>query len=218
VLGAVNPAGSRVRIQAALHRAGDDAPAARASVEGDSTELFALVDRLAAQLLVNRDAGAAQRLSRTAAITTHSLPALKAFLNAEQQLRGRAMDSAIAGYQRAVAEDSTFALAYYRLAVAAGWAERHAISNQAMERGVALANRLNERDRRLITAYAAYRHGAADDAERQYRAVLESYPDDLEAEFQLGDLLFQYNPLRGRPRLEARPMLDKVLALDPGFL
>jgi TolB-like protein len=218
VLGAVNPAGSRVRIQAALHRAGSDEPAARASVEGDSTELFALVDRLAAQLLVNRDPGAAQRLSRTAAITTHSLPALKAFLNAEQHLRGRAMDSAIAGYQRAVAEDSTFALAYYRLAVAAGWAERHAISNAAMERGVSLANRLNERDRRLITAYAAYRHGAADDAERQYRAVLESYPDDLEAEFQLGDLLFQYNPLRGRPRLEARPLLDKVLALDPGFL
>jgi TolB-like protein len=218
VLGAVNPAGSRVRIQAALHRADDENPVARGSVEGDTTELFALVDRLAAQLLVNRDAGAAQRLSRTAAITTHSLPALKAFLNAEQHLRGRAMDSAIAGYQRAVAEDSTFALAYYRLAVAAGWAERHAMSNQAMERGIALANRLNERDRRLITAYAAYRRGAADDAERQYRAVLESYPDDLEAEFQLGDLLFQYNPLRGRSRLEARPMLDKVLALDPGFL
>ena len=218
VLGSVNPVGSRVRIQAALHRAGTAEPVATASEEGDSTELFALVDRLAGELLVNRDAGAAQRLSRIAAITTHSLPALKAFLNAEQQLRGRAMDSAIAGYQRAIAEDSTFALAHYRLAVAAGWAERHAMSNQAVERGVRLANRLNERDRRLITAYAAYRRGAADDAERQYRAVLESYPDDLEAEFQLGDLLFQYNPLRGRPRLEARPLLDKVLALDPGFL
>jgi TolB-like protein len=218
VLGSVNPVGSRVRIQAALHRAGTSEPVATALAEGDSTELFALVDRLAGQLLVNRYAGAAQRLSRTAAITTHSLPALKAFLNAEQKLRGRAMDSAIAGYQRAIAEDSTFALAHYRLAVAAGWAERHAMSNQAVERGVLLANRLNERDRRLITAYAAYRRGAADDAERQYRAVLESYPDDLEAEFQLGDLLFQYNPLRGRPRLEARPLLDKVLALDPGFL
>ncbi|HET9455079.1 MAG TPA: serine/threonine-protein kinase [Gemmatimonadaceae bacterium] len=218
VLGSVNPVGSRVRIQAALHRAGTREAVATAIAEGDSTELFALVDRLAGQLLVNRDPGAAQRLSRTAAITTHSLPALKAFLNAEQKLRGRAMDSAIAGYQRAIAEDSTFALAHYRLAVAAGWAERHAMSNQAVERGVLLANRLNERDRRLITAYAAYRRGAADDAERQYRAVLESYPDDLEAEFQLGDLLFQYNPLRGRPRLEARPLLDKVLALDPGFL
>ena len=221
VLGSVNPVGSRVRIQAAMHSASDGdhgEPLARASVEGDSSDLLTLVDRLAAQLLVNRSAGAAQRLSQTAAITTHSLPALKAFLNAEQRLRGRAMDSAIVGYQRAIAEDSTFALAYYRLAVAAGWAERHALSNEALRRGVALSDRLTERDRRLITAYDAYRRGAADDAERQYRRVLEDYPDDLEAEFQLGDLLFQYNPLRGRPRLEARPMLDKVLALDPGFL
>ena len=219
VVGSVNSAGARVRIQAALHDAnnGEDA-VARASVEGDTTELLGLVDRLAAQLLVNRRAGAAERLSQTAAITTHSLPALKAFLNAEQQLRARALDSAISGYQRAITEDSSFALAYYRLAVAAGWAERHALSNEAARRGVQLAERLTERDRRLITAYATYRRGAADDAERQYRGVLEDFPDDLEAEFQLGDLLYQYNPLRGRPRLEARPLLDKVLVLDPGFL
>ena len=219
ILGSVNSAGATMRIQAALSSAqGTLDPTARATVEGDTTKLRELVDRLAAQLLVNRRTGAAERLRQTAALTTHSLPALKAFLNAEQKLRGRAVDSAIAGYQRAIAEDSTFALAYYRLAVAAGWSERHALSSDAVTRGLARSARLTERDRRLITAYAAYRAGTADDAERQYRAILESFPDDLEAEFQLGDLLYQYNPLRGRPRLEARPMLDKVLALDPGFL
>jgi tetratricopeptide (TPR) repeat protein len=219
VLGSVTSSGPRMRIQATLHSAnGGDAAPVGASVEGDTSRLLELVDRLAGDLLVQRRPGAAYRLTRTAALTTHSLPALKAFLNAEQRLRGRALDSAIAGYQRAIAEDSTFALAYYRLAVAAGWQERHALSTDAVTRGLRVGGRLTERDRRLMTAYSAFRSGAADEAERLYRAILEDFPDDLEAEFQLGDVLFQYNPLRGRPRLEARAMLDRVLAHDPGFL
>ena len=220
VLGSVTSVGPALRLQAAMYPAEENGgePISRASVEGDTTRLLELVDRLAGQLLVNRRRDPANRLNQTAALTTHSLDALKAFLNAEHQLRGRAMDSAIAGYQRAIALDSTFALAYYRLAVAAGWSERHAVSSGAVATGLRHAERLSERDRRLIRAYADYRRGAADAAEQQYRAILDNYPDDLEAEFQLGDLLYQYNPLRGRPRLEARPLLDKVLANDPGFL
>ena len=187
-------------------------------VEGDTANLLQLVDQLAADLLVQRRPRAAHRLTQTAALTTHSLPALKSFLNAERQLRAGRSDSAIAGYQRALAEDTTFALAYYRLAVAGGWSERHALATEAVTRGLALSDRLTERDRRLVTAYAAFRSGAVNDAERQYRSVLEDFPDDLEAQFQLGDLLYQYNPLRGRPRGEARALLDQVLAHDPGFL
>ena len=37
-------------------------------------------------------------------------------------------------------------------------------------------------------------------------------------DLQLADVLFQYNPLRGRPRGEARDLFDRVLAFDPGFL
>ena len=220
ILGSVHPVGARVRIQATLYESGDGRthPPMGVGVEGDTADLLQLVDQLAAELLVQRRPRAAHRLVQTAALTTHSLPALKFFLNAEHQLRAGKPDSAIAGYQRALAEDSTFALAYYRLAVAAGWSERHALSTEAVTRGLALSERLTERDRRLVTAYAAFRSGAVNDAERQYRSVLEDFPDDLEAQFQLGDLLFQYNPLRGRPRGEARALLDEVLAHDPGFL
>ncbi|MDF2773988.1 MAG: protein kinase [Geminicoccaceae bacterium] len=158
------------------------------------------------------------KLTQTAAVTTRSLPALRAYLEAERDLRNGKPDTAIAGFQRAVAEDSTFALAYYRLAVAAGWAERHALSSESVTRALATSARLADRDKRLLTAYAAFRRGSPNDAERQYREILDDYPDDLEAEFQLADVLHQYNPLRGRPRGEARELFDKVLALDPGFL
>lgn len=109
-------------------------------------------------------------------------------------------------------------MAHYRLAVAAGWAERHAQSTDAVRRALATSDRLSVRDRRLLSAYAAFRRGAPDEAEQQYRAILETYSDDLEAEFQLADVMHQYNPLRGRPRIEARELFDRVLAFDPGFL
>ena len=102
-------------------------------------------------------------------------------------------------FRQAVNEDSTFALAHYRMAVASGWANRAGMSTAAAERALTLSDRLSERDRRLLAAYVDYRRGAANAAERQYRAILSDYPDDLEAAFQFADLLYNYNPLRGRP-------------------
>ena len=218
ILGSVSAAGARVRVQAALHRTnGDDRPI-NVSVEGDSAQILDLVDQLAAKLLVERQPSAEHRIVHSAALTTHSLSALKAFLGAERNLRNGQLDSAISGYQRAIATDSTFALAYYRLAIAAGWHDKHTLSTAAARSALDVRGALTKRDLRLLSAYAAYRSGNADDAERQYRAVLEEFPDDLEAEFELGDLLVNYNPLRGRSRLEARPALDRVLDHDPGFL
>jgi serine/threonine-protein kinase len=222
VLGSVHEVGSRLRIQAELYGDADTAAGAlaRATAEGDTTQLFQLVDRLSADLLTGRGRGLSSRLMQSAALTTHSLDALKAYLMGEQNLRGGdgQFDSAISGFQRAVAEDSTFALAYYRLGVAAGWAERPGISGPATERALALGARLGDRDRRLLSAFAAFQRGAADEAEQQYRAILRDYPDDLEAEFELADLLQHYNPPRGRPIAEAREPFDHVLAQDPGFL
>ena len=225
VLGSVYVVAGRLRIQAAIYGGGgagdmagsDSTAVSQASVEGDTTEVLELVDRLSAGLLANRRRGPAFRLTETAARTSRSLPALKAFLDAERDLRLGKLDSAVAGFQRAVAEDSTFALAHYRLAVAAGWAGRASVSDAGIERALAFGQRLGERDRRLLTAYAAFRRGAADQAEGEYRAVLTEFPDDLEAEFQLANLLNLYNPLRGRQRSEARELYDRVLGVDPGF-
>jgi TolB-like protein len=225
VLGSVHAVGGRVRIQAALYDGADASAGAQtqAAVEGDSAGLFELVDRLSAQLMVKRGRGPVTRLSETAAITTRSLVALKAYLDGERRLRAASLqpvriDSAITMFQQAIAEDSTFALAQYRMAVAAGWANRPAMATAAAGRALTLSDRLTERDRRLLTAYVDFRRGAANSAERQYRAILHDYPDDLEALFQLADVLHHYNPLRGRPRGEARELFTQVLDLDPGFL
>ena len=222
VTGSVHAAGGQLRIQAQLYDGTKGTPGeaiAQASVDGGSGDVFRLMDQLASRLIVATRRGAAHRLIETAALTTTSLSALKEYLNAEAALRAGNKDSAIAGFRRAVDQDSTFALAYYRLAVAAGWHDRQQdLATWATARALAVSDRMVERDRRLLKAYASFRRGAVDSAENSYRGLLRDYPDDLEAQFQLADLLYQYNPLRGRARSEARELFDAVLAYDPGFL
>ncbi len=219
IVGSVVPAGGRLRIRARLYAqdsAGSTAMA-QAAVEGDSAALFELVDRLTAQLLVGRGRGQGARLAQTAALTSGSLPALKHYLDAERNLRAAQYDSAIAGYQRAIETDSSFALAHYRLAVAGLFVGRMGLIGPAMERALTLSQRLTERDRRLLSAFTDLVRGMPDRAERQYREFLETYPDDLEAQFQLANLLYVYNAPRGRSPAEAREQYARVLQVDPKF-
>lgn len=222
LLGTVYAVGGRLRIQASLYDATtDQAGAALAQVEeeGDAGDALSVVDRLAARVLVNRGSSPG-RLFETGAITSRSLSALRTYLTAEHTLRGgpQGIDSALAGLQRAVAEDSTFALAYYRLAVAAGWQTRHDMANAATAAAVRNSSRLADRDRRLLQAYQHYRNGSPEQAEEGFRNLVRDHPDDLESQFQLADLLSNYNPMLGRSQAEAREIFDRVLAFDPGFL
>src|SRR5215218_8104628 len=117
VTGSVNVVGGRLRLQGALFGQRDSAMSAdasavdstaikRASVEGDTAQLFALVDQLAADLVSGRYRGPGNRLAETAASTTRSLAALRAYLDGEGHLRNTRFDSASLAYQRAIAADS----------------------------------------------------------------------------------------------------------------
>jgi eukaryotic-like serine/threonine-protein kinase len=220
ILGSVHAVGGNLRIQAQLYleRAGAPEPIAQASAEGDSTALFELVDQLSARLLVSGDQGQGARLAQTASLTTNSLPALKAYLGGERNLRAAQFDSAVAGFQAATAQDSSFALAYYRLAVASVWTGRMGLVAPSITRALALAERLGERDRALLAAFAEMARGDPDEAERRYREILETYPDDLEARFQLANVLYSFNAPRGRSPGEAREHYDRVLEVDPKFI
>ncbi len=89
---------------------------------------------------------------------------------------------------------------------------------QALDAALRHADRLDDRDRRLVEAAHDFFEGRADEAERRYRAILAEYPGELDAQFQLASLLLVYNPMRGRPVGEARAPFDAVLAADPKFI
>lgn len=218
VLGDVVAAGERLRISASLYDQRDSARAlAQTVVEGPPGQLFALVDRLAAQLLAAQPGGSANQLVRIAAVTTASLPALKAYLNGEEEYRAGRYPAAFDSYQRAVALDSGFALAHLRLSQAATWGAIWTWEQiiDASARAVRHADRLGRRPRLLVEAFHDYNRGAYDDAERLYRTLVAAYPDDVEGWYQLGEVLFHCNPLRGRSFMESRGAFERVLALEP---
>jgi tetratricopeptide (TPR) repeat protein len=213
--GSVVEAGGQLRIRAALYDVDGRLQAEATSELGDEGELFKLVDQVTRELIGSRYVGRRERLTRLAAATTSSVSALKAYLMGEGALREGHFDEALASFQRAVAQDTAFALAWYRLAVAAEWTVRPAIAGAAAERAIELAGSLPEHDRMLVSAWNAYASGDAARAERIYRQLLDGYPDDVEAWLQLGEVLFHYGPLEGRPLSGARAPFARALSLEP---
>jgi tetratricopeptide (TPR) repeat protein len=197
-------------------------------VEGSTAEIPSLVDQLTIQLLGSRFTEPTARMAKVATTTTSSLPALKAFLEGESlRLAGQFLE-AVQAYQRAVAADSTFALAWLRLfetvdfspeASTSGVDQEHAIQ-QAMR----YRHRLPARDRMNIEATNLSRvwtgkAPTAEDlheAERLMRSILDHHPDDAEAWRGYGIGLHFFAAHWGRSLQESRQALERAVELgDP---
>jgi DNA-binding SARP family transcriptional activator/TolB-like protein len=218
VLGEVMEAGGQVRIRASLYDvADDDLPRASAAAEGLTDHLFELVDRIAAALLVD-GVGGDRRLAHSAASTTRSLPALKAYLEGEQAFRAGRHTAAMAAFEEATDHDPAFALAYYRLSVAADWARQFVRAGEAIERALEHLDALPGYERLLVRAAFAWNRGSAVEAVPLFHEAVAIRPSDAEAWNRLGEVLFHLNTLRGRSADEARIPFQRVLELDPDHM
>lgn len=218
LLGSAVEASGKVRLSADLH-ALDGTVLARASVEGPADDVFALVDALSVKLLreIWRSSEPLPQL-RLSANTTESLPALRAFLEGEQFVRRSQWDSARTSLERAVAEDSTFALAHFRLGETFGWSEgigsRLAIAHS--NAATRFADRLPARERSLVVAQQLHETGelaALDTLE----AYTRRFPDDVGGWHMYADAQYHSIFERGTPIAHVRSSFDRVLELDPGF-
>ena len=216
VLGHVLEAGGQLQINAALYESqGGAAAVARGSVQGDVNGIFEMVDDLTTQILASRGGGPGTRFTRIAALATGSFTALKAYLEGEAEMRAMRREPAIEAYRRSVAADPAFALAWYRLSVAALWAGQADTALEAARQAMRHKGRLSDRDARLLEAFDAVLRADNDEAERLYRSLLGAHPDDVEAWYQLGEVQFHAGPLRGRPVTASAPAWERVVALDP---
>ena len=64
----------------------------------------------------------------------------------------------------------------------------------------------------VFRAQRAWLHGAVQEAESLYNTTTGTYPDDVEAWFHLGDLLFHSNPFRTKAASRLSPMLKNPTA------
>jgi serine/threonine-protein kinase len=215
LLGTLVEASGRLQATAALYDLRGRVVASVGASAESETELFELVDELARHLLSAAGVSPGTRLTRIAALTTDSLDALRAYLLGERDLRAGRYFDAMEGFQGAVDADPSFALAYYRLAAAAAGCALPDVARAVAGRGAAHASRLSHHDQLVFRAQRAWLQGDVGEAESLYNTITGTYPDDVEAWFHLGDLLFHSNPLRGRSAAEAREPFERVIRLEP---
>jgi tetratricopeptide (TPR) repeat protein len=192
-----------------------------AQVEGSLENPHDLVDRLSLEILRILLGGEAADLPRVdlAAVTTTSTPALRAYLRGERAYRQGSFEEAAEAYQEAVAIDSTFALAHFRLDLAAGWGGApDVVLNQARARSRALADRLPERERLLVTGYLQWTRSETNPAVLTSPAqrAAELYANDAEVVYILAETYFHSRNMV-KSVWEVDELFQRAVELDPGF-
>ena len=218
VTGDISQVGEAIRFTFAVNDYKKNKIGAPHVVDGKVNDLFEVVDRVSAQVLAATRGGQDAHLAESAATTTHSLDALRKYFAGEDLYRRLEYDSAAAQFADALATDSTFALAYYRRAIVDLESGRRGRVRVDVTGALRNERRVPGRDRTLIEALADRLEGRFDAAEARYRRLLELYPGDLEATYQLARVILSENEMTGRDVAEAEPYFDKVAAADPEFL
>jgi serine/threonine-protein kinase len=211
-----------------------DVTAGRRLAELEYRDASASMDRLTDSLTVGllRALGQSRAVGavRTTALQSTSLPALKAFLTGEQFFRRTAWDSAMASYQRAVAIDSGFALAWRRMSTVMGWAvvAGDSLSEAYAYRAAGLNRGLPPRESLLVVAESlttALLNNSLDTTWRADQARLfitlqeatRRYPQDPEVWYELGDARLHVRQI-GRTSLEqVLAPFDRAIAADSSF-
>ncbi len=194
----------------------------KTTVNGPADSIAALGARLAAQLLSLRLGESAERLPSLASVPPE---ALRAYLVGQGALRGGQYADAVQSFSRALALDSTFALAAFAHAVATGWDLATYGTSQGAEIAFRHRDRLSARDRTLLEMWSPSRFAGHVLSGREVIAVRErlvqQIPDRPEAWYLIGDSYLHYGRAYGftfdESRARAENALRRALALDPGI-
>ena len=212
VLGSLVAEGNRVHATAILYETGGPGEV-RAHVEAPrEAGPYGFVDALTLQMLTHGRRHAV--VPPLTAAMTQSLPALKHYLVGEERFRLSRYDESREEYAEAITLDPSFALAHYRHAAAAAACGAAEDAIAASHEAVRHRERLGAHDRLLLDAQVAWFAGEAETAEVLWERVIGEWPDDLQAWFLLGNLQFDFNPMRGRSSTEARAAFVRTLELD----
>jgi DNA-binding SARP family transcriptional activator/TolB-like protein len=192
---------------------------ALARVDGSLDDLLSLVDHLVAELL-SRQAGEDEQ--RLAQLTSVSLPAVRAYLDGQTAYRQGRYTSAIASFDRAVQEDSTFALAALGLLWSASAVPEVETYNRAKRLAWMKRERLTPVDRMVLEAFAGAEYPNRTIARERINAfdkAVGAAPDRADLWFMLGDVLYHDGPAIATriPHLRATAAFQRALELDPDY-
>jgi len=178
---------------------------------GPHGSLFSVVDSLTQRIVVHLKVRPPNRPVKTnvAYTLTNSPEALRHYVEGIQALYRSQHVRAVEQFKAAVGADSTFAMAYFHLAIAQGWyidkGER-----EALEKARQYGYKVSERERALIEASLLEDLG---ERKKTFEQLIERYPDEKFAWYKLGDVLYH----NYWPRASVKAF-HRATELDPNFL
>ena len=221
VLGDFSQAGDSLHLAARVY---DVASGARVDVarvdDRTGADVRPVFDQLAAKLLDLSGAPNEVRIG-LARSTTASLEAYRAYLAGVEQLNRWDLAGAEREFQRASTIDTTFGLAYYKLALTRGWlvGTKDSTADHAIVRATSYSGNLPTHERTIINAYGAFLAGEYPQARGLYQRLLERDSADADAWYGLGEAWFHDTAGIDKPPYWTRAIraFKHSLTLDPEY-
>ena len=223
LLGSVIESGDRLDLSVRIYDVASPEPLVTLAVGGSADELADLIQQLAVDVLTRIwRGGAVPRVQELDRVATQSPEALKAYLEAKEAMRRGLVDPAEEAIDRALALDSTFALALVEAVNLKSWvqfmrAELFAglldLAERALIHGDSLSPRNRLRAEAVLASVRPYGTRAASNAER----ILALDSTDIGAWQLLSYYHRAYGWQYGATTADAIEAAERVLGLDPTY-
>jgi serine/threonine-protein kinase len=223
VLGDFTKAGDSLYLSARVYDVATGKRVDVAQVDGrPGDDVRPLFDALAAKLL-NLSGAPGNTRTDLAWTTTASLEAFRSYLQGIEHLNRWSLGEAEDDLRKATEVDTTFALAYYKLALTRGWAagQGDSLGMEAIRRASQFADRLLPRDRTMIKAYRAFLEYDFAGSRAAYQQLLSHDSTDADAWYGLGDAWYHDTTkamhVGHRNHSESYRAFKRAIGLDPGY-
>lgn len=149
---------------------------------------------------------------KIAEITTSNLQAYQHFFKGEELIDKLKFKEAQKEFEQAIKIDSSFGLAFYRMAYAIDWESNKKLANKYVLKAYSLFQNIPEKEQYLVDALYAENKLDLEKALKILKEGEKKYPNDKEILYNIGDWSYHAGYLN-----QAEKYLKKVLQIDPNF-
>jgi serine/threonine protein kinase/tetratricopeptide (TPR) repeat protein len=173
-------------------------------------KIFSMVDKLTVEVKKDLSLPAQAQKEETpkvADVTTHSTEAYRYYLEGVDYFYKVYTVEAENSFRKALEYDSTFAMAYYWLALIKTGEEREALTTKAVQ----YSDKVSQKEKYYIRCLEAGTSGNQTQEIKALEKIIESYPEEKEAYFMLATIY----QLQLREYESAILYLNKAVTIDP---
>jgi len=215
LLGSILQVKPRIEITTQLVDVGNGEIKSSQRITGEKEQdVFSLVDKLTVEIKKGFSLPVSAHQEKepsVAKVTTHSQEAYRYFLEGIDYGYKLYFAEAERSFNKALELDSTFAMAYYRLAATKDYEGDTRAARESISKAAKYTDKITQKEKLYIEGFEAYLKGDYPQAIKVLKKIVESYPDEKDAFWRLG-LIYYRNLLKFE---EAVHYLNKAIEIDP---